>query len=71
MRELLLQFNGEQRRIYQFHYISWPDHGVPQETKALLDILESVDNLTTQNLTVSPIVVHCRFVKTKTTKVEC
>lgn len=28
---------GETRTVTQFHFLSWPDHGVPPNTKPLLD----------------------------------
>lgn len=28
---------GETRTVTQFHFLSWPDHGVPPSTKPLLD----------------------------------
>lgn len=28
---------GETRTVTQFHFLSWPDNGVPNSTKALLE----------------------------------
>ena len=43
-----------------FYFLSWPDHGVPNDTGAYISfynrIQTSIARLTT------PLIVHCRFV---------
>jgi len=46
----------ESRTITQYHYIGWPDHGVPEHTDAYIQLAEGADNTNTSN---GPIVVHC------------
>lgn len=55
--------NGEEnsRTISHFHFITWPDFGVPGETSSFLDFLDKTCEthllLKEQNIT-SPAVVH-------------
>jgi len=37
-------------------YIAWPDNGVPENTKAILDIVKMADEM---NPSKGPILVHC------------
>lgn len=54
-----IQINGSDgtREISQYHYLAWPDHGVPSETQTLnflltdLKVEEAKEN--------GPIAVHC------------
>lgn len=56
--------NGESdsRIITHFHYINWPDFGVPSETGPFLDFLEKTceaHTAVTKEYDQSPVVVHC------------
>jgi protein tyrosine phosphatase len=55
---LIIQ-NGEKRVITQFHFLAWPDHGVPDESAPLLEMMLSVNKLHEESSSKSPIVVHC------------
>ncbi|XP_039611514.1 tyrosine-protein phosphatase non-receptor type 11b isoform X1 [Polypterus senegalus] len=47
------------RYIWHYQYLSWPDHGVPNEPGGVLSFLEQV-NRTQQSIPdTGPIVVHC------------
>jgi len=48
---------GEIRKVYQFQFTAWPDHGVPDHPTPLLQFIRRVKNLTNPQL--GPIVVHC------------
>ena len=48
---------GETRTVTQFHYRSWPAHGVPSSTKALLEFRRKVNK--SYRGRSCPIVVHC------------
>ncbi|KAJ1528023.1 hypothetical protein ONE63_007946 [Megalurothrips usitatus] len=48
---------GETRTVTQFHFLSWPDHGVPPNTKPLLDFRRKVNK--SYRGRSCPIVVHC------------
>jgi len=52
---------GQQaRRLRHFHYLDWPDNGVPDKL-GLLGFVELVrDQIPSRG---GPIVVHCRFVQ--------
>jgi protein tyrosine phosphatase len=47
------------RKITQFQYTAWPDHGLPVSTTAFLDLAHEADDA---NATKGPIVVHCRLI---------
>ncbi|CAH8496969.1 unnamed protein product [Schistosoma turkestanicum] len=53
----VLRKQMETRRISQLQYISWPDHGVPNDTDQLISFVEQVQRIRGKTLT--PIVVHC------------
>ena len=44
------------REIIQYHYTSWPDHGVPECPGPILDYLRRVKSGNRSG----PILVHCR-----------
>jgi len=48
---------GETRTVTQFHFQSWPAHGVPSSTKALLEFRRKVNK--SYRGRACPIVVHC------------
>uniref|UniRef100_A0AAF5DD56 protein-tyrosine-phosphatase n=1 Tax=Strongyloides stercoralis TaxID=6248 RepID=A0AAF5DD56_STRER len=47
----------EERRVSQMQYTSWPDHGVPEDSKHFLDFVDEVRK--TRHGSVDPMVVHC------------
>merc|ERR1712038_1759388 len=49
---------GETRTVTQFHFQSWPAHGVPASTKALLEFRRKVNK--SYRGRACPIVIHCR-----------
>lgn len=54
---LINRSSGETRTITQFHYLSWPENGVPANVKSLLQFRRKVHK-SYRNLK-SPILVHC------------
>ena len=53
---------GSIRYVHHFHYLSWPEVGVPSSPLVLLDFLREIQkNFATLNIK-SPITVHCRSV---------
>lgn len=48
---------GETRTVTQFHFLSWPEAGVPASTKALLEFRRKVNK--SYRGRSCPIVVHC------------
>lgn len=54
---LVNRSTGETRTITQFHYLNWPDGGVPDNVKNLLQFRRKVHK-SYRNLK-SPILVHC------------
>ncbi len=49
----------ENRIIYHAHYLKWPDHGIPSNTKDALEFLERVDYYRQITMTKAPILLHC------------
>jgi len=58
IRKIKISKGTETHNIIHFHFISWPDHGVPEISEPLLDMAIIADQLTppTQD---TPTVVHC------------
>ncbi|XP_068539599.1 receptor-type tyrosine-protein phosphatase eta isoform X4 [Anas acuta] len=50
---------GESRIVRQFHFTSWPDHGVPETTDLLINFRHHVHEYSSQNPIDSPVLVHC------------
>uniref|UniRef100_A0AAY4EBK9 protein-tyrosine-phosphatase n=1 Tax=Denticeps clupeoides TaxID=299321 RepID=A0AAY4EBK9_9TELE len=47
------------RSIWHYQYLSWPDHGVPNEPGGVLSFLEQVNRTQSSIPDTGPIVVHC------------
>lgn len=64
LREFLLSWRGqEERKIFQYHFQVWPDHGVPSDPGCVLNFLQDVnarqEQLQLEGLAPGPICVHC------------
>ncbi|XP_056349685.1 receptor-type tyrosine-protein phosphatase eta-like isoform X1 [Oenanthe melanoleuca] len=49
----------ESHMVRQFHFTSWPDHGVPETTDLLINFRHLVHEYNSQNPIDSPTLVHC------------
>ncbi|XP_021257118.1 receptor-type tyrosine-protein phosphatase eta isoform X3 [Numida meleagris] len=49
----------ESHTVRQFHFTSWPDHGVPETTDLLINFRHLVHEYSNQNPIDSPTLVHC------------
>ncbi|KAM4779549.1 receptor-type tyrosine-protein phosphatase eta isoform 2-T2 [Cyanocitta cristata] len=49
----------ESHMVRQFHFTSWPDHGVPETTDLLINFRHLVHEYNSQNPMDSPTLVHC------------
>jgi tyrosine-protein phosphatase non-receptor type 11 len=62
LRELLFSWRGrEERKIFQYHFLVWPDHGVPMDPGCVLNFLQDV-NARQENLMsdgVNPVSLLC------------
>uniref|UniRef100_A0A3P9J7G8 protein-tyrosine-phosphatase n=1 Tax=Oryzias latipes TaxID=8090 RepID=A0A3P9J7G8_ORYLA len=47
------------RTIWHYQYLSWPDHGVPQEPGGVLSFLIQVNGKQAEYPEAGPIIVHC------------
>ncbi|MEQ2213516.1 protein tyrosine phosphatase, non-receptor type 11 [Xenoophorus captivus] len=62
LRELKLSKVGQgntERTVWQYHFRTWPDHGVPTDPGGVLDFLEEVNLKQESILDAGPITVHC------------
>ncbi|XP_061236455.1 receptor-type tyrosine-protein phosphatase eta isoform X4 [Neopsephotus bourkii] len=50
---------AEGHTVRQFHFTSWPDHGVPETTELLINFRHLVHEYSSQNPIESPTLVHC------------
>ncbi|XP_044279316.1 tyrosine-protein phosphatase non-receptor type 12 [Varanus komodoensis] len=57
IRTLLFEFQNETRRVYQFHYVNWPDHDVPSSFDSILDMISLMREY--QEHEDVPICIHC------------
>eukprot|EP00912_Choanoflagellata_sp_UC4_P001679 UC4_evm1s1068 len=56
VRTFTINFEGETRECKQYHYIVWPDHGVPLTTQEILGFRAAIRDYETQS---KPWIVHC------------
>ncbi|MBN3307343.1 PTN11 phosphatase, partial [Amia calva] len=54
-----LDRNENPRYIWHYQYLSWPDHGVPNEPGGVLSFLDQVNRAQNGIPETGPIVVHC------------
>ncbi|XP_054638455.1 tyrosine-protein phosphatase non-receptor type 6 [Dunckerocampus dactyliophorus] len=47
------------RTVWHYQYLSWPDHGVPQEPGAILSFLTQVNAKQAECPDAGPMVIHC------------
>ncbi|CAO2632720.1 Tyrosine-protein phosphatase non-receptor type 11 [Lemmus lemmus] len=62
LRELKLSKVGQgntDRTVWQYHFQTWPDHGVPSDPGGVLDFLEEVHHKQESIVDAGPVVVHC------------
>lgn len=71
IKQFSLSRGSETRTIRQYHFLAWPDHGVPSSPLPLLHMIQAVETYHTQrvqelqqnsgtdNPPRSPILVHC------------
>ena len=58
IRHLSVQVNQQARSVMQFHYISWPDHGVPDSTAGILTTIRRA-KAERNKPGAGPMIVHC------------
>lgn len=59
VRTIKVTKKGEERNITQFHFTSWPDHGVPDSIDPFAEFLDEVYEKQTPMVVKTPMVVHC------------
>ncbi|CAD5113914.1 DgyrCDS3073 [Dimorphilus gyrociliatus] len=47
------------RNVEQYHYDSWPDHGVPSNPTAFMDFWNKIKLRLSSTNSISPVLVHC------------
>jgi hypothetical protein len=63
---MYLKQAGETREITQYHYLAWPDHGVPDSSEPLEEIIKLINaqmrTVVKSNALKEPtLVAHCRY----------
>ncbi|XP_070549724.1 tyrosine-protein phosphatase non-receptor type 12-like [Ptychodera flava] len=53
----LVEMTKEERKIHQYHYNAWPDHGIPTSPLPIIKMMADVRQL--QPHDDKPIVLHC------------
>ncbi|XP_051949711.1 tyrosine-protein phosphatase non-receptor type 18-like isoform X2 [Xyrauchen texanus] len=57
VRMLTVKYCDETRKVSQFQYMAWPDHGIPNMSDGILGMMELARQ--TQCNHTDPIVIHC------------
>ena len=47
-----------ERMVYQYHYVAWPDHGIPADSLPVLSFVRKSAAANPDDA--GPIIVHCR-----------
>lgn len=69
--ETCLNLQAESRSVFQFHFKTWPDHGVPGDPGDVLHFLDEVKKNLDSLEDSGPVVVHCRWVLVSLVTVCC
>lgn len=60
IREMDVKNKDKSKSVYQFHFMEWPDHGIPSTAESILNLVLDVQSYQKQSgKSNSPIVVHC------------
>lgn len=51
---------GSPLTVKQFHYIGWPDHGIPNDFDVILEMMAEMRDIKAHDPVHAPMVVHCR-----------
>ncbi|VDN50682.1 unnamed protein product [Dracunculus medinensis] len=57
IKDKIVRFTREERRVTHMQYTAWPDHGVPSDQKYFIEFVDEVRKIRVGS--VDPIVVHC------------
>jgi len=52
--------DGSPLEVKHFFFTSWPDHGVPQFSSAVIRLIRKVRQTYVHSKTSPPLLVHCR-----------
>lgn len=63
IKEFEFECKGEVRKIFQYKYLNWSDHEVPESPAPIIHMINSInhqmDSLNLENTYKSPLLVHC------------
>ncbi|KAI1283233.1 Tyrosine-protein phosphatase non-receptor type 11 [Halotydeus destructor] len=59
LREFSVSVAKETRTVFHYHFIAWPDHGVPTDPGCVLNFLHEVNHKQETIQPAGPIIVHC------------
>ncbi|XP_071960785.1 uncharacterized protein [Antedon mediterranea] len=57
IRKLLVSKGEDQKQLFQFHYTSWPDHGVPTTVEAIINMVKKMRDYQVDGT--MPLLIHC------------
>jgi protein tyrosine phosphatase len=57
--------NDTVRNIKLFHFLGWPETGVPKTGEGIIDLIGQVQRVSEQQEEDGPVTVHCRSVHFK------
>lgn len=62
-RDIIVRYEGVERRVTQLQMMNWPDHSIPEDDAGYVTIESIVNCINDYRLTYtfSPILVHCRY----------
>ena len=63
VRQLSITSNNETRLIYHYWYTAWPDHNLPENPNALIQLIKQVEAIKhyeeENSIASGPVLVHC------------
>eukprot|EP00056_Hartaetosiga_gracilis_P011327 m.170240 g.170240 ORF g.170240 m.170240 type:complete len:1259 (+) comp13487_c7_seq1:79-3855(+) len=59
IRDFHIRYNKSKRRMFQFQFLGWPDHGIPADGKSFLEFVREIEAFKCRLKKPMPLLVHC------------
>eukprot|EP00055_Hartaetosiga_balthica_P000382 m.136375 g.136375 ORF g.136375 m.136375 type:complete len:1220 (-) comp10645_c0_seq1:382-4041(-) len=59
IRDFNIRYKESKRRMFQFQFIGWPDHGIPKDGDNFLEFMREVEAFKCRLKQPMPLLVHC------------